>query len=65
MTMRNTCLIAQIVGALIAAIGVVGAFEPMSHDDGALAISGAVIFASGLLSMALLNRERNGPKYNG
>lgn len=44
---------AIISGALISVIGIVGTFAHISQDDGALAISGAVIFAAGMISTAL------------
>jgi len=44
---------AIISGALISVIGIVGTFAHISQDDGALAISGAVIFAAGMISSAL------------
>ena len=44
---------AVIAGAIISVIGIVGIFVHISHDDGALAIAGAVIFAAGMISSAL------------
>lgn len=41
-------------GALISAIGIIGTFARISQDDGALAIPGAVIFAAGLISSAMV-----------
>ncbi len=41
-------------GALISVIGIIGTFAHISQDDGALAISGAVIFAAGLISSAMV-----------
>jgi hypothetical protein len=43
----------QIVGGLVFLVGVVGVFARMSDNDGALAIAGSVVFASGVIAHAL------------
>lgn len=43
----------QIVGGLICLVGIAGVFLRISQDDGALAIAGAIVFASGVVSQAL------------
>lgn len=42
----------QIVGGIMCLIGVAGIFLHISQDDGALAIAGAIVFASGTVSRA-------------
>lgn len=44
----------QIVGGLVFLVGVVGVFERISDNDGALAIAGGVVFASGVIAHALM-----------
>lgn len=43
----------QTVGGLVFLIGVVGVFVRLSTNDGALAIAGGVVFASGVIAEAL------------
>ena len=50
MIANNTAI--QIVGGLICLVGVAGVFLHISQNDGALAIAGAIVFASGAISRA-------------
>ena len=42
--------ILQLIGAVLCVIGVVGLFSPISKNDGALAITGAILLTAGLMS---------------
>jgi hypothetical protein len=54
--MRTVSNAAQVVGRPIALVGVAGVFAKLTSNDGALAITGAVIFAAGLISRAVLDQ---------
>jgi hypothetical protein len=43
----------QTVGGLVFLVGLVGVFARISDNDGALAIAGGVVFASGVIADAL------------
>ncbi|WP_186774678.1 hypothetical protein [Allorhodopirellula solitaria] len=51
--MSVNCTATQFVGALICLVGVVGLFLRISSNDGALAIAGAIVFASGVIAQAI------------
>lgn len=43
----------QTVGGLVFLIGVIGVFVRLSSNDGALAMAGGIVFASGVIADAL------------
>lgn len=52
-SMKLNILLIQLVGGVVFLVGVIGVFARVSADDGALAIAGAVVFASGVIADAL------------
>lgn len=55
--MTKNYLIPQVLGGLLAVVGIVGVFARISSNDGALAISGAIILAAGMVSEAIVSRR--------
>lgn len=53
--MRLNNMAIQSAGVLICIGGIAGIFLRVSSDDGALSISGAIIFASGVISQSVEN----------
>jgi hypothetical protein len=50
----NTNTHIQIFGGLLCLVGVLGTFLHISQNDGAIAIVGAIIFASGTIAKSLM-----------
>ena len=56
--MTTSCILAQILGAALCLLGVAGIFMLGRPQDGALAVTGAILFAAGFVSFSILKSRR-------
>lgn len=55
--MKSTIWAAKFVGAFLTGLGIVGIFIHLSSNDGAVAVTGAVLLAAGIISDAITRQN--------
>jgi len=56
--MTTSCIVAQILGVALCLLGVLGIFTLGRPQDGALAVTGAILFAAGIVSFSIWKSRR-------